>query len=87
MQFIPPFPYHLNVSQTSGNVCLGLLSTDKWDTTFTMEHVLQAIVAILIRPEQSNSMDHATLNNYCQANYIYSSLAKRSAQECAKVHK
>ena len=87
VQFLAPFPYHLNVSQTSGNVCLGLLSKDKWDTTSTMECVLQAIIAILIRPEPSNSMDHATLNSYCQSNFVYNSLAKKSAEECAKVHR
>lgn len=78
-----PFPYHLNVSQRTGEVCLGLLGADenKRDPSFTIEHVLHAIVAILIRPEISTAMDHTLLNNYQNFRGMYDSYAKDSAKK------
>ena len=55
--------------------CLGMLSKDNWDILM-MECILQAVLAILIPPEPSDSMGHTTLNNYCQANYLHNSLPK-----------
>lgn len=83
-----PFPYHLNVSQTSGQVCLGLLGVDQWEPSFMgMEHIFQALVAILIRPEPSSAMDHELLNNYHNFSSRYTSNAKTSASNAAKHHK
>lgn len=81
-----PFPYHLNVSQTTGQICLGLLGADenKWEPSFTVEHILNAIVAILIRPEVSTSMDHATLNDYHHFPWNYEKKAKDSARKSKK---
>ncbi len=87
--FLEPFPYHLNVSQRTGQICLGLLGNDdkKWDPTFTIEHILYAITAILIRPELSTSMDHSTLNEYHHFTHIYNQNAQKSARESAKKFK
>jgi len=52
-----------------------------------MEHVLHAIVAILIRPEVSTAMDHTTLNNYHHFPCNYKSCAKESAEKAAKCFK
>ena len=49
-----------------------------------MEHVLQAIVAILIRPEESNALDHDTLNNYHNYTSTYNARAKASAAASRK---
>ena len=78
-----PFPYHLNVSQKTGQICLGLLGADegKWDCSFTVEHVLHAIIAVLIRPEVSTAMDHSTLNNFHHFPITYNKLARESAQK------
>ena len=80
-----PFPYHLNVSQKTGQVCLGLLGPDKWEPSYMgMEHILQALIAILIRPEPSSAVDHALLNNYHNFPDIYSKWAKTSAARSFK---
>lgn len=86
VHFLEPFPYHINVSQNTGQVCLGLLGAgeNKWDPTFTVEHILHAIIAILIRPEVTTAMDHATLNNYTHFRWNYDKFAKQSAKKSAK---
>ena len=84
VHFLKPLPYHLNVSQTTGQVCLGLLGQEKWEPSFTMEHILQAIVAVLIRPETSSAMDHETLNNYHNFTGTYNIIARESARKAAK---
>ena len=75
------------MSQTTGQVCLGLLGQDKWETSFSMEHILNALVAILIRPETSSAMDHDTLNDYCNFPGSYKLMAQSSATKAAKVYK
>ena len=88
VHFVAPFPYHLNVSQSSGQVCLGLLGVDKWEPSYMgMEHILQALVAILIRPEPSSAMDHELLNNYHNFSSRYSVEAQKSASNAAKTFK
>ena len=83
-----PLPYHLNVSQSTGQVCLGLLGDDKWEPAYmSLEHILQALVAILIRPEVTSTMDHELLNNYHNYSGHYESKAKTSALNAAKVFK
>ena len=83
-----PLPYHLNVSQSTGQVCLGLLGDDKWEPAYmSLEHILQALVAILIRPEVTSAMDHELLNNYHNYSGLYESKAKTSALNAAKVFK
>jgi hypothetical protein len=85
VHFVAPFPYHLNVSQKSGQVCLGLLGDDKWEPSYMgMEHIVQALVAILIRPEPSSAMDHELLNNYLNLSFIYTMNAEGSAKVAAK---
>ena len=83
-----PVPYHLNISQSTGQVCLGLLGDDKWEPSFmSLEHVLQALVSILIRPEVSSAMDHELLNNYHNFPSDYAIHAKTSAVNAAKKFK
>ena len=86
VHFLEPIPYHLNISQKTGQVCLGLLGAgeNKWEPTFTMEHILNAIVAILIRPDVTTAMDHATLNNFHHFKWDYDKSAKQSAQKSVK---
>lgn len=86
VHFLEPFPYHLNVSQKTGQVCLGLLTAqeNKWDPSYTVEHIINAIIAILIRPEVSTAMDHSTLNNYHHFPWVYKDEAKKSAGKTKK---
>ena len=82
-----PYPYHLNVSQRSGQVCLGLLGQDKWEPSLSIEHILQGLIAILIRPETSGAMEHDLLNNYHNFTSVYKRSARQSAQAAAKAFK
>ena len=74
------------MSQTTGQVCLGLLTAgeNKWDASQSIEHIIHAIIAILIRPEVSTAMDHSTLNNYHHFRGTYEAKARDSAKAAAK---
>lgn len=72
--------YHLNVSQTTGHVCLAFLNDNNWLPTRTIEDVLSAVFSILIRPEPENAYDPATLNMYNGDNTKYQQMARKSAQ-------
>ena len=88
MHFVSPIPYHLNVSQRTGQVCLGVLGVDKWEPAYmSIEHILQALVAILIRPEVSSAIDHELLNNYHNFPSRYAMHAATSAVNAAKQFK
>ena len=88
VHFVAPFPYHLNISQNSGQVCLGLLGDDKWEPTYmSIEHVLQALVAILIRPDVTSAIDHELLNNFHNFSSLYKSNAETSARTAARKYK
>ena len=53
----------------------------------SIEHVLQALVAILIRPDVTSAMDHELLNKYHNFSVLYKMNAKSSAREAAKKYK
>ena len=53
----------------------------------SLEHVLQALVAILIRPEETNAMDHVLLNNFHNYRWRYDDNAKKSAVTAARKFK
>lgn len=53
----------------------------------SIEHILQALVAILIRPEVTSAMDHTLLNNFHNYRSLYDSNAKSSAKNAAKTFK
>ncbi|XP_078593170.1 ubiquitin-conjugating enzyme E2 D4-like isoform X2 [Branchiostoma floridae x Branchiostoma japonicum] len=78
VRFVTPI-YHLNVSQSSGQVCLRFLAEDEWVAGGTIEQVLNALFSLLIRPEEDNAFDHDVLNNY----HHYRGQYDRKARACA----
>ncbi|CAH1228655.1 UBE2D4 [Branchiostoma lanceolatum] len=80
VHFLTPI-YHLNVSQTCGQVCLRFLSEDQWVAGGTIEQVLSALFSLLIRPEEDNAFDHAVLNNYHHFRGTYDKMACESAEK------
>ncbi|XP_069120677.1 ubiquitin conjugating enzyme E2 B-like [Argopecten irradians] len=74
-------PYHLNVNQRLGQVCLGFLSEDNWSPTGTsMEMIINALFSLLARPEPENSMDHELLNQYTHFRINYNAKAQESVK-------
>ena len=53
----------------------------------SIEHVLQALVAILIRPDITSAMDHELLNCYHNFHSDYDLNARSSASAAAKKYK
>ncbi|XP_066282960.1 ubiquitin-conjugating enzyme E2-22 kDa-like isoform X1 [Branchiostoma lanceolatum] len=79
VHFLTPI-YHLNVSQTCGQVCLRFLSEDEWVAGGTIEQVVSALFSLLIRPEEDNAFDHAVLNDYHHFRRQYDKFACDSAR-------
>ncbi|XP_021373073.1 ubiquitin-conjugating enzyme E2 4-like [Mizuhopecten yessoensis] len=74
-------PYHLNVHQKFGQVCLGFLTEDNWSPAATsMEQIVNALFSLLARPEPQNSMDHELLNQYTHYLTNYEQKARESAK-------
>ncbi|XP_070557712.1 ubiquitin-conjugating enzyme E2 D4-like [Ptychodera flava] len=80
VHFVTPI-YHLNVSQSTGQVCLAFLAADKWVATGTIEQLLNALYSLLIRPEEENAFDHEVLNKYHHYDWEYKQLAQQSASK------
>ena len=81
IKFQNPIPYHLNVGQSDGIVCIGLLKPDQWDPAAScMENVLASILAALAKPQADSFVDDDVNNTYIHNNSLYQERAKRSVK-------
>lgn len=71
--------YHLNVSLTTGNVCLGFLTEENWLPTRCVRDVLSGVFSLLIKPVTENSADQAVLEVYTHNRVVYEEKARKSA--------
>ncbi len=68
---------------------MGLLGGEgegQWETSFTLENVVNNVIALLIRPEVSTAMDHEVLNEYHHFKWNFDTKAKESARKSALSH-
>ena len=79
VQFLSPI-YHLNVSSSTGHICLGLLSEENWLPTRCVLDVLSALFSLLIKPELENPADQAILNIFNDNRMVYEDKARKSAR-------
>ena len=79
VRFLSPI-YHLNVSPSTGHVCLGFLSEEDWLPTRCIRDVLSAVFSLLIKPEPENSAEQALLQAYNHNRASYEEKARRSAK-------
>ncbi|XP_028402984.1 ubiquitin-conjugating enzyme E2 2-like [Dendronephthya gigantea] len=79
IRFLTPV-FHVNIEQSSGHVCLGFVSADKWNPTNGVEDVLRAVFSLLITPEVETAQDQRMLGIFKDSKRIYD----RRAQESAK---
>ena len=81
VKFLSPIPYHLNVSQSDGQVCIGLLKADQWNpTTSCIEKVLNGIVVTLAQPQLDTYVDDEVNNTYLHNRRAYEDKARRSVR-------
>lgn len=80
VRFLTPI-YHLNVCPKTGQVCLPFLTKDSWKPTYTIEHILQALYSLLIKPEEGNAFEHSLLNEFHNYRSRYDSQARESASK------
>ena len=78
VRFLTPV-YHVNVSPTTGNVCLGFLTEENWLPTRCVRDVLSGVFSLLIKPVPENSADQAVLETYNHRKAFYEEKARRSA--------
>ena len=69
----------MNVSPSSGHVCLGFLTEESWLPTRCVQDVLNGVFALLIRPELANAADHTLLERYNKNKVVYEQKARKSA--------
>ena len=82
VKFLSPIPYHLNVSQLDGQVCIGLLKADHWNpTTECIEKVLNSIVVTLAQPQLDTYVDDEVNNTYLHNRRAYEDKARRSVRK------
>ena len=79
VRFVSPI-YHLNVSPSTGHVCLGFLSEEDWLPTRCIRDVLSAVFSLLIKPEPENSAEQALLQAYNHNRASYEEKDRRSAK-------
>lgn len=74
-----PIPYHLNVSQTDGQVCLGATNPASWEPVNSdIKQILVAIKAALADPQQDSYIDDDVYSLFNQDNNLYLKKAKES---------
>ena len=83
VKFLKPIPYHLNVGQSDGQVCIGLLKSDQWNPTASnccIESVLTTIFAALARPQPDSIVDDDVNSTYMHNRSVYEERARRSVK-------
>ena len=74
-----PIPYHLNVSQTDGQVCLGATNPARWEPVNSdIKQILLAIKAALAEPQEDSYVDDDVYGLFNKDNNLYLKKAKES---------
>ncbi|XP_065906261.1 ubiquitin-conjugating enzyme E2-17 kDa-like isoform X2 [Dysidea avara] len=82
VKFVHPIPYHLNVSQSDGQVCIGLLKPDQWDpSTSCIESILNAIAVTLAQPQLDSYVDDDVNSIYLHNRRLYEEKARCSVKK------
>lgn len=74
-------PYHLNVGQSTGQICLGLLKPDQWNSESRIRTLLHAISVALVEPQEDSYVDDEVYNTYSQNKGLYEERARKSARK------
>ena len=80
VNFTHPIPYHLNVGQGNGQVCIGLLKADQWKAENKIITVLHAISVALSDPEVNSFVDDDVNYNYHHNKTLYEQKARKSVK-------
>ena len=74
-------PYHLNVGQSNGQICLGLLKPDKWNSESRIRTLLHAISVALVEPQEDSYVDDEVYYAYCHNKRLYEEKARKSVRK------
>ena len=81
VRFLKPIPYHLNVGQSDGQVCIGLLKSDQWNPAVScIESLLTTIFAALARPQPDSFVDDDVNTTYMHKRSVYEEKARLSVK-------
>ena len=82
MEFVSPIPYHLNVGQSNGQVCLGLLKANQWDPSEScIKILLHAVSVALSEPQVDSYVDDNVSSTYHNNRKLYEERARRSVKK------
>ena len=74
--------FHINIDQSSGQVCLGFITADNWNPTNGIEDVLRGVFSLLITPQVETAQDQKILGVFQDSPRIYERRARESAKKC-----
>lgn len=81
VRFVNPIPYHLNVDQSTGQICIGILKADNWNpATSCMENVLHGVAVALTNPQQNSFVDDEVYRTYVHQKSVYEEKARCSVK-------
>ena len=70
------------MSQSDGQVCIGLLKADQWNpTTSCLEKVLNGVVVTLAQPQLDSYVDDDVNSTYLHNRHQYEERARRSVRK------
>ena len=82
VQFVDPVPYHLNVGQSNGQVCIGMLKPNQWDPSEScIKILLHAISVMLTDPQLDSHVDDEVNYTYHNNRSLYDERARKSVRK------
>ena len=81
VRFLTPV-FHINIDQSSGQVCLGFITADNWNPTNGIEDILRGVFSLLITPQVETAQDQKILGIFQDSPRIYERRARESAKKC-----
>ena len=69
------------MGQSTGQICLGLLKPDQWNTESRIRTLLVAISVALVQPQEDSYVDDEVYHTYKQNKRLYEERARKSAKK------
>ena len=81
VKFTNIIPYHLNVGRQNGQICLGLLRADQWNSESRIRTLLHAISCALVEPQLDSYVDDDVNHTFHHNKRLYEENARKSVQK------
>lgn len=69
------------MSQSTGQICLGLLKPDQWNSESRIRTLLHAVSVALVEPQEDSYVDDEVYHAYSQNRRVYEEKARKSVRK------